>query len=260
MNHVKPESFGGILTKTRNYLIVKKDGEPRVTVEKDEYAFPQLGVIVHGNTSQEIANVISQNSQNIIDLYTKGELEQKQYLMERTQLDTDRVREAFGIDLSVPRTYHYARNRDDDDFIWLRRGIAEGTVDIMIYEVPLGKISRNDNTIQDIIAVRDSIGAIKIPVNEPGVFITEQAYSPLLHETSIDGKFAFETKGLWEVKTQFMSGPFINYAVYNEEWGNWLILEGYVSAPNTAHRNYLFELEAILRSTEFLQKTEEAAE
>jgi len=49
----------------------------------------------------------------------------------------------------------------------------------------------------------------------------------------------------------FMAGPFINYTVYNEEKKNWLVLEGYVSAPNSIQRNYLFELEAILRSARF---------
>jgi hypothetical protein len=258
LNHIKPESFDGKLTKSRNYLIIKKDGDAKVTVEEDKYAYPQLGVVAHGNSSQEVAETIAENSNNIIELFSRGETAQKQYLMNKTILDTGRLEETFGISMTIPRTYHYAKNRNDDDFVWLRRGIAEGTVDLMVYEVPLEKISRDKNTVSDIIAVRDSIGAIKIPVNEPGVFITEKAYSPLLYETQIDGKFAFETKGIWEVKTQWMSGPFINYAVYNAEKNNWLILEGYVSAPNTAHRNYLFEIEAILRSTNFLDDNEKA--
>jgi hypothetical protein len=33
-----------------------------------------------------------------------------------------------------------------------------------------------------------------------------------------------------------------------------LIIEGYVSAPNAEQRNYLFELEAILKGIEFKNK------
>lgn len=251
LNHIKPESFSGMLKKSRSYLKIIKQDSTRVTVEQDKFANPQLGVIVHGNSSQDIAAAISNNAAQIINLFTKGEVEQKQFLMNKTKLNTSRVQDMFGVKITVPRTYHFAKNRRDKDFVWLRRGIAEGTVDIMIYEVPYGQIKRNEQTVLDIVAVRDSIGAIKIPVDEPGVFRTERAYSPLLHESQIDGKFAFETKGIWEVENLWMSGPFINYAVYNAEKNNWLILEGYVSAPNTAHRNYLFELEAILRSVRF---------
>ena len=102
--------------------------------------------------------------------------------------------------------------------------------------------------------VRDSISAERIAVDEPGVFQTEPAFTPYLNESQIDGRFAFETKGTWEVKNKWMAGPFVNYAIYNKDRNNWLIIEGYVSAPNSTQRNYLFEIESILKSVEFLEQ------
>jgi hypothetical protein len=42
--------------------------------------------------------------------------------------------------------------------------------------------------------------------------ITEEAYSPYFFKIKLDGKLTYEMKGTWELRNDFMSGPFINYA------------------------------------------------
>lgn len=252
LNQVKPESFSGMLKKSRNYLFIQKSDSAGVAIRKDKYALPQLGVIVRGNTAQEIATVLSENANEIIKIFNEGEIAEKQRLIENIKLNTDAIATRFGINIKVPQAYRYA-SVEDPDFTWLRRDIVEGTMDIMIYEVPLKEITRDSSLVKDIVRVRDSVGGMKIPVDN-GTFLTEPAFSPFVNETQIDGKFAFETKGTWYVKNKFMAGPFVNYAVYNDSKNNWLIIEGYISAPNAEQRNYLFELEAILKGIEFVDK------
>ncbi len=252
LNQVKPESFSGMLKKSRNYLFIQKSDSTGVAIRKDKYAKPQLGVIVRGPNTQAIAQVISDNADDIVTIFNDSEIAEKQRLISRVKLNTDDVATRFGIDINVPTAYRYAAV-EDPDFTWLRRDIVEGTMDIMIYEVPLSDITRDSSVVQDIVRVRDSIGSRKIPVDN-GTFLTEPAFSPFVNETQIDGKFAFETKGTWYVKNKFMAGPFVNYAIYNEARNNWLIVEGYVSAPNAEQRNYLFELEAILKSIDFIEQ------
>ncbi|PRP67771.1 DUF4837 family protein [Nonlabens agnitus] len=251
LNQVKPESFSGMLKKSRNYLFIQKSDSTGVAIRKDKYAMPQLGVIIRGPNTQAIATAISDNADDIINIFNDSEIAEKQRLIKQVQLNTDGIKDRFGIVITVPQAYFEAK-REDPDFVWLRRPIPEGTMDIMIYEVPLNEINRDSTVVQDIVRVRDSIGSRKIPVDN-GTFLTEPAFSPFVNETQIDGKFAFETKGTWYVKNKFMAGPFVNYAVYNESKENWLIIEGYVSAPNAEQRNYLFELEAILKSIDFVE-------
>jgi hypothetical protein len=257
LNHVKPTAFKGMLKKSRNYLYLKKSDSSGVSVKKDVYANPQMGIVVRGKNKKEISQVISENADKMIALFNQGEVERKQYLMDKVALNTDRLTERFGFEIIVPRAYHFAtyNGEMDNDFFWLRRNITEGTMDLMIYEVDRNRIKRSDSTVMDIVKVRDSIGAIKI-LTEGGPFQTEPAFSPYLNESQIDGNFAFETKGTWEVKNMFMAGPFVNYAIYNKEKDNWLIIEGYVSAPSSKQRNYLFEIESILKSVRFVDKEE----
>ena len=61
-----------------------------------------------------------------------------------------------------------------------------------------------------------------------------------------------ETRGIWEVKNQFMAGPFISCIVSNQKNSEELyILEGFVYSPGTSKRDYIFELEAIFKSIKF---------
>jgi len=81
--------------------------------------------------------------------------------------------------------------------------------------------------------------------------ITEEAYAPYLFTTEIDGKFAYETKGTWEVKNNFMAGPFVNYAIKDSINNRILVIEGFTFAPSIGKRDYQFELEAIIKSVQF---------
>ena len=101
----------------------------------------------------------------------------------------------------------------------------------------------------DIVRMRDSIGEVHIegPV-EGSYLMTEEAFTPYFHETILDNKPTFETKGLWDVKNAFMSGPFINYAIEDKVNNRYVIVEGYVFAPSVEKRDYIFELEAIIKS------------
>jgi hypothetical protein len=78
--------------------------------------------------------------------------------------------------------------------------------------------------------------------------ITEKAFSPYLGTTIIDGNSTLESRGVWDVKNDFMAGPFINYIIDDKKNNRQLVLEGFTYAPQIAKRNYMFELEAIIKS------------
>jgi len=253
INQIKPDAFKGFIMKNRNYLKVElSDKKSGVNITNGLYANPQTGVIIRAKNNTGLIEQILTNSQQIKDIYKAGEIAEKQRLMKNTQINIDAIKERLGIELIAPRSYRYAAP-NDKDFFWLRRDIREGTMDFMIYEVPRNAIPQDSNVVASITRVRDSVGSLKIPVDK-GEFITTRDFSPYVNESSINNNFAYETKGLWEVSGQFMSGPFLNYAVYNKKKDNWLVIEGYIFAPSAKQRNYLFELESILKSVKFIEE------
>ena len=78
--------------------------------------------------------------------------------------------------------------------------------------------------------------------------ITEESYAPYLFEINLDNKPTYETKGIWDVKNAFMGGPFINYAIEDKINKRWVVIEGFAFAPSVEKRNYMLELEAIIKS------------
>ena len=107
----------------------------------------------------------------------------------------------------------------------------------------------NNNTFKNIIKIRDSIGKIYVPGRLNGSYmITEKAYRPYFYKTKINDKKAFLTKGMWEVANDFMAGPFVNYMIEDKVNNRWLIIEGFVFAPSVNKRDYMFELETIIKS------------
>ncbi|WP_027126252.1 DUF4837 family protein [Gelidibacter mesophilus] len=247
LNQMPPMVFNGFATKSRIILKIEKGGEPGTTIKNDVYARPQTVVVISGKTDQEIKDQLEDNSDKIIAAFKKEELKENQRRINISLKDDTALEETLGVKLNFQTAYRIAKQ--DKDFFWIRKDIPTGTMDIMIYEVPLNAIKKGDSTIVDIVRMRDSIGEVHIPGPVEGSYmITEEAYTPYLYNTTIDGKPAFETKGIWDVKNAFMSGPFINYAIEDKANNRYVVIEGYVFAPSVEKRNNIFELEAIIKS------------
>lgn len=249
MRQMPPKAFSGFARKNRTFIKIEDGGRKNFGLLENKFANPQMGAIVSG-TEEEIKKLIPLHAQEIIKAFKLTETYEKQFRISKSLEKIPQLKEKFGITVMIPSAYRVAK--EEDDFFWLRKDIPNGTMDLMIYELPLGTISKDSNTIGSIIKMRDSIGALKVPVAaNTGNFVTEEAYAPYLFETQLNGKFAYETKGTWEIKDRFMAGPFVNYAVEDKANNRLLVLEGFVFAPSAYKRDNIFELEAIIKTVKF---------
>lgn len=247
LNQMPPEAFTGFVRKNRLFVKVENGKPASFKIYKDPFAFPQSGILITGLNNEEIVALIDENSEEIIKTFKSTEIKEKQRRIKKSLKDDKTLRDQLGISLKFPSAYRYAI--EEGDFFWIRKDIPRGMMEIMIYEVPLHVIDSDTNVIGNIIKMRDSIGKVHVPGPVEGShMITEAAYAPYLFKSSLDGKFAYETRGTWEVKNAFMAGPFINYAVRDEANNRYIILEGFAFSPATAKRDNMFELDAILQS------------
>ena len=107
--------------------------------------------------------------------------------------------------------------------------------------------------LESIIALRDSIGKAFVPGrNKDSYLITEKAYEPYFFKTKVSSLNAFETRGTWEVVNDYMAGPFLNYYIIDNKNNRTLVIEGFVFSPSVRKREYLVEIEAIIRSLKIL--------
>ena len=51
-----------------------------------------------------------------------------------------------------------------------------------------------------------------------------------------------------------MAGPYINYVIRDDENNRLMVMEGFAFAPSIEQRDYMFELESIIKSVKFQDK------
>lgn len=239
--------FSDFATKSRIILKIEKGKPTDIKFLKDVFAKPQKLILVRGNTNKEINEQLVQNAEKIVAVFKNQEIKEKQRRIKIALNKNNNIEKNLGLTINFPSVYRVAK--EDDSFFWLRKDIKTGTMNIMLYEMPLDAISEGDNAINDIIRMRDSIGKVHIPGPLDGSYmITEKAYTPYLNKTIIDNKPALVTRSTWEIKNAFMAGPFINYIVEDKTNNRLVVIEGFTFAPSVAKRNHMFELEAIIRS------------
>ncbi len=249
INQMPPVAFSDFARNSRNVLLVTQENKSAYDIKEDVYARPQRVAFIKGSNQQEIIDSISKNAKKIVATFKSNELKEKQRRIAKSLNRDKKLEEVLGISLRIPSIYEIVKQ--EKNFFWIEKEIQKGTMNIIAYEMPLNSIPKDSTTVDAIIKMRDSIGESYIPGRLEGAhMITEKAYAPYLYDAIIDNKPAFETRGMWEVKNDFMAGPFLNYAVEDKINNRLLVVEGFVFAPSISKRDYIFELEAILRSLE----------
>ena len=246
--HQMPTSvFSDFATKNRTVLKIEKGKLADTKFFKNVYAKPQKLILVTGNTIQEINEQFELQGQKIVTVLKNEEIKEKQRRINISLNKNNNIEEILGLTIKFPSVYRIAK--EDNSFFWIRKDIKTGSMNLMLYELPIDAISTGEDAINDIIKIRDSIGKQYIPGPVDGSYmITEEAYTPFLNKTIIDNKPALETRSTWEVENAFMAGPFINYIVEDKINNRLVVLEGFTFAPSVGKRNHMFELEAIIRS------------
>lgn len=250
LSQIPIQVFTGFAKENRSILKIEQ-GEAAINIERDVYARPQKIVTVTGKDIAEIKEQITKNADNIIEALKAEEIRYKQKGMVKSLVNANAIEDNLGIAFRLPSNYRVANTvaKKDDKFHWIKRDIPTGYTNVLFYELPLNAIKKDDSLVSQIIKIRDSIGKKYIAGPVDGSYMaTEAAYAPHIYETIIDNKPTIEVKGLWDVKDQFMSGPFITYYIEDKVNSRYIVAEGFAYAPSVSKRNYVFELESIIKS------------
>ncbi len=255
LNQVPENLFTGSLKNTRSILYVKKDTLNIAHIKKDMYAFPQRVAVIKGNTEEQIIKNVKAKAAEIIIAYQQLELKETQDRFLLSLNKEKALSEKFNITLNIPSVYKVGAQQDN--FVWIDRQIPKGHANIIAYSMPGTSFGNDSTLVGDIIKMRDSIGAKYLPGEDvPGKVThmrTEPAFAPAVFKTEIAGKKAYEVRGIWDVKNDYMAGPFLTYIIDDAKNKRKMVLEGFTYAPATNKRDDMFQLEAIMKTVRFLE-------
>ncbi|QOG03186.1 DUF4837 family protein [Flavobacterium sp. MDT1-60] len=245
INQYPARLLEGFVTDSRSIIVVKKAATDKFEIIRSK-ALPHNTFRIYGKSVDDIICSIEMNGSQIIKLIRDAEIEKIQQDNSKALLNPAVLKNKFHINVQIPIGYEYMLHKKN--FIWLKKEIISGNTSLLIYQVPIKQLTKSSDIVGNIVKMRDSIG-LYIKGREPNTqMITGEAYAPYFSTISLDGKKTFETKGTWELKNDFMTGPFINYAIVDEPNKRILVIEGFCYSPSNQERDLMLELEAIIKS------------
>ena len=249
LRQIPPRVFSGFVTKSRTIIIIENNKQKHTRLLLNKYASPQTVIVVSGMTSREIIEELKKHSKKIINNIKEAEIKEKQRRIRKSLSISQALDSIFKIKLDYPSIYRVAAV--DRNFVWLRKDTKSGSVNLSVFQTPL---KTNRLNTEKIIIIRDSVSKQKIPGPTKETYMsTETQYKPVLVPTKIRKHKGLEVRGLWEVKKQFMGGPFINFSVVDSINNRILFFDGFVYSPGTEKASYIFEIEAIIKSLKILK-------
>lgn len=250
LRQVPDEVFSDFVRRNRIVLRVRLAEDNNVKYYTDPYATPQKMAVVSGRSREELIQQIEQNASTIISTIKATEFIERQRRINKSLFNANPIEDILNITVRFPSAYRIAKS--DENFFWIRRDTKTGSLNLLLYSLPFQKFDSTASFSEFVISARDSIAKQYIPGPIEGNYMqTETAYTPFFVETNLSGQTALETRSLWNVEGAFMSGPFVNYCFIEEANQRLFVAEGFVYSPSQRKRDYMFELETIIRSISF---------
>lgn len=224
----------------------------RLIKGKNKWARDQLILFLNGKSKDQliaqlkkykevISNEVSDHERPLLtkELYGQGESK----ISEKLVLDSFQVR------LKIPSYFKKAIH--DQGFLWLRGDSEKINRNIMITKVPY--LSEDQLTADYIKMLRDSLGEQFISTTMEGSYmrINDKDLPMITQSKKIQGQYALEARGIWEIYNDFLGGPFVSYLILYPDSKELLFIDFFIHAPSKPKRNLMKELNHILYSLEF---------
>lgn len=255
---VPPEAFINLFKSHRNIITVKISStftEPKIEFVRDTWAFPQAVVNIQASSAKSFNELFSTNGEKIIAYFLKAEKDRlkKTYRDSHEKSVYNTLNKEFDINLYVPIGFKVVKK--DSSFAWVRYDTPLITQNIFVYTYPYE--SDSTFTLKYQLAKRNEMTKKNVQGPTKGSYMTTEMRLPqdfnyLTHQKN----YACEMRGLWRVENDFMGGPYVSLSVLDASQKRVITVEGNVYAPKNNKRNYIRQLEAIIYSLEFSEKSQ----
>ncbi len=250
LTQVSKRNFNSMLKSTRTIISVDFTNKNSFKISKDIYAAPQVIITITAKNDDTLIELLNKHEKDIIDVIKASDIEsiQKILLKKYWEPKTIQTFKDNGFGIKIP--YAFLKVQDTLNYAYFRKDIPEGYQILQIYTIPIS--SEEDFNGENIIKYRNLKGKQFVPGELDGSYMkTEEVYFPIQYvNKTMLGRPTIETHGVWEMEVSSMAGPFLSYALLDKKSNRIIVVEGDVYAPNISKRDYLFELEALLKTLE----------
>ncbi|MEQ9591088.1 MAG: DUF4837 family protein, partial [Cyclobacteriaceae bacterium] len=230
---------------------IKNDPTSYVLTRPDVYANGQEAMYLFGNTEKDLIENVRSKGHLLVEYFNRAE-------RERLAVSLFKAGQVKGIsewlqknlDCSIKIPFGYKLVENNNEFLWVRQINPADDKDIFISKTDY--YSKDQFTKENLIAHRDQF-CKKYLFEDPEVsnsYLTTETTIPFIpvttKEVQLNKHYAVELRGLWRTNNFTMGGPFVGYALVDEEKGKFYYIEGFTYSPSKDQREIIRELETIL--------------
>lgn len=258
---VNNANFNRVLNTHRNVFNViindsiKTEG---LKFKKNKYAKGQMFVEVKAKTYENALKITKENNNGIVSLFERAEL--NRIIARNKKLgpkaENKKIEEQFGVDLFLQKDFELRVIKPGFAWARLERERPVGGYQHQIDQnIIISETDYTDRTqfLDSLLnRQRDDIFK-KIPGPTENSFVTTdyEFVPPIYREIEIEKTYTKQVNGLWKMENNFMGGPFVGVSFVHPKKDKIINIYGFVFAPQFNKREYLRELEAIIRSISF---------
>lgn len=248
--NIPHKSFTSLFEYHRNIVIVKVDPqlEAKFTAVEDVWAAPQTVIMITAPTKEELTKVIAEHGEQLFNIINQAE---RNRIMRNSKRYEDIALRQFVADKFGGSPYFpkgYTLKKQTDNFVWISYETTYINLGIFVYRIPY--VDSTSVQLENLMAATNNIMQENVPGMVDNSYMTiSNEITPGLSVMKYKNRNFIEMRGLWEVKNDFMGGPFVIHAFYDKNNPKEIIVvEGFVYAPRYDKRDYIRQVESILYS------------
>lgn len=214
-------------------------------VARNPITNPQVLVKLRGNNPDSLMQLFDNHKDEIVKLFYDNDIARLQNAHRKLNnaVIEKQIKEKFGITMTIPEGYFVGR--EEEDFLWLCFRTPKNDRFVMIYKSPAYVL-----TTDNIIAERNRITKAYIQGAVQGAYpiVADLKGFPLAQNMNIRYHKGVELRGLWASVRDKMGGPFYSFTMQSPDNQSCITIDGFVYAPQENKRDYIREVEAIVKS------------
>jgi hypothetical protein len=230
----------------------KENTEENNAAGNDKWAKGQLLLYQFAYSNNDLIDALKANYPAVkrrVNKFDERKLESYVYLDGVNNPLVQEVKDSMGISLRIPNDYFAAIN--DGEVIWMRKETDKTSQNLLLQKMKYEDQAQLSK--ENLIALRDSIGKryIASTIDNTYMRVNDEDLPVIFNATTLNGQYAVEARGVWEIVGDYMGGAFISYLVLNPNTNELIFIDAFLHAPGEEKRDYMEQMDYIVNTLKF---------
>jgi hypothetical protein len=251
-----PSGLTNMVRPARNLIIVDLGPQypkAEMKVYHDYWADQQILVRIHAPDKAQLLRLVSEEGPKLVQILQDGEVDRYMAYSRKYQNHDlgEQILRNHGILINFPQGFQ--ARVDTGHFVWAQYEPPEKILGVLIWDYPYKSEQQLElNNLEEFTNrfLEPRVPGPSGPGNNSYMQIVTEF--PVLTRTfKINGNYVREMRGLWQVKVDFMGGPFVSWTFVDEARNRLVTCLAFVYSPRSNKRNDIRNMEGILKTVNF---------